>query len=335
MLVYSLTTFSKINSTGFDFKIPDETIKTINTLSSQVGSPTYIKTPVFNKISTSVSLVAVGSGGGGAGGGGGGAGGGGAGGSGFTEVRKKRRGNNEVTTDEDWETLRTFQPTKIEQKNGIIDQIRFALNKMSDKNSKEHFDTIFELLDTITSPEDMMTISNSIFELASNNRFYSKLYADLYSKLIHKYEIMNTIFEENFGKFLELFANIQYVDSGKDYEKFCQINKDNEKRKSLSAFFVNLTINKILSSDRLHQLTFDLLIQLLTFIEQPDKKNEVDEICENIAILFNKKMFATCTITYKDMNILQIISMLSKSKVKTFPSITHKTIFKFMDIYEL
>ena len=52
MLVYSLTTFSKINSTGFDFKIPDETIKTINTLSSQVGSPTYIKTPVFNKIST-------------------------------------------------------------------------------------------------------------------------------------------------------------------------------------------------------------------------------------------------------------------------------------------
>ena len=234
----------------------------------------------------------------------------------------------EVTTDEDWETLRTYQPTKIEPKNGIIDQIRFSLNKMSDKNSKEHFATIFELLDTITSPEDMMTISVSIFELASNNRFYSKLYADLYSQLIHKYEIMNTIFEENFAKFLELFTNIEYVDSAKDYERFCIVNKNNEKRKSLSAFFVNLTINKILSYDRLYQLTFDLLIQLLTFIEQLDKKNEVDEICENIAILFNKHLFVSCTLQHNDKNIMQIISMLASCKVKTYPSITNKTTMK-------
>ena len=37
--------------------------------------------------------------------------------------------------------------------------------------------------------------------MASNNIFYSKLYADLYTELIHKYEIMNTIFEANLSKF--------------------------------------------------------------------------------------------------------------------------------------
>lgn len=35
------------------------------------------------------------------------------------------------------------------------------------------------------------------------------------------------------------------------------------------------------------------------------------------------------------MTILQIITKISKSKVKTFPSLTNKSIFKFMDILEV
>ena len=44
-----VTNFQSISSNGFDFKIPDETIRIINELASQVGSPTYIKTPNFHK----------------------------------------------------------------------------------------------------------------------------------------------------------------------------------------------------------------------------------------------------------------------------------------------
>ena len=180
----------------------------------------------------------------------------------------------------------------------------------------------------------MLAVSTSIFDIASNNRFYSKLYADLYTELIHKYEIMNTIFESNLSKFLELFQKIEYVDSSKDYNRFCEINKDNEKRKALSAFFVNLTHTGIISQDKLFELTGDLLNQLIILIEQTDKKNEVDEISENIGILYNKKLFNKCTVQIQEMTILQIITKLSKSKVKTFPSLTNKSIFKFMDILE-
>ena len=335
----------------------DLTISTINNLSSQVGSPTYIKTPNFHKEAIKIPPPGYsfangsngsngGSGGGFAGAGAGfagagagangGSGGGfaGGGGGGDDGYRRKRRGNTEIVNNDEWENLRTFQPTKIEQKNGIIDQIRLALNKMSDKNYKEHFAQIFELLSTVTSPEEMQLVGISIFEIASNNRFYSKLYADLYTELIHKYEIMNTIFEANLSKFLELFQKIEYVDSSKDYNRFCEINKDNEKRKALSAFFVNLTHNGIISQDKLFELTGDLLNQLIMLIEQPDKKNEVDEISENIGILYNKKLFSKCTLQIQEMTILQIITKLSKSKVKTFPSLTNKSIFKFMDILE-
>ena len=49
LLKYSLTDIEQIIFNGFDFNLPDETINIIKELSSQVGSPTYIKTPTFKK----------------------------------------------------------------------------------------------------------------------------------------------------------------------------------------------------------------------------------------------------------------------------------------------
>jgi len=347
MTRYTLNDFSNISLAGFDFTIPTATLKIINELATQVGSPTYIKTPNFNKDVKHNGLG--GSGGGGSGGGssnglgGGGSGGGssngssnglGGGGSSNGSGGRRRRGGGgvEIVNDEDWETIRTYHPTKIEQKEETVDKIRLLLNKMTDKNYDEQLSKILEILDTLTDAGEIMKVSTSIFEIASNNRFYSKLYADLYTELIHKYEIMNTIFEENLNKFLELFQHIEYIDSSKDYDKFCKINKDNEKRKALSAFIVNLTHNNIISSEKLFELTFDLLGQILVLIDTPDKKNEVDEIVENIAILYSPALFRTCTLQIDGKNILTIINTLAESKIKSHLSLTNKTVFKFMDL---
>ena len=319
MLKYSLTQFNTISTNGFDFRISEDTMFIINELTRLVGSPSYIRTPNFHKKEgvlkpDGVAIIS---------------------GSNYDmSKRKKRNGATEIVNDDDWENLRTYQPTKIEQKEGISDKIRFILNKISDKNYEEHFIKIIELLDAVNLSEEMMQVSISIFEIASNNRFYSKLYADLYTRLLRKYEVMNITFESSLSKFLELFQQIEYVDSSKDYDRFCKINKDNEKRKALSAFFVNLTHTGIISQDKLFELTGNLLNQLMMLIEQTDKKNEVDEISENIGILYNKKLFNKCTLQINEMTILQIITKLSKSKVKTFPSLTNKSIFKFMDILE-
>ena len=320
---YTLQDFTNITFEGFEIKLPDETMSMITDLAVQVGSPTYIRTPIFSKrehnITSSDSNV-------------------------DNNFKKKKRGNrsNEMVNDDDWESIRSFQATEIVQKVGIdaqIDVIRSCLNKMSDKNYNEQSAKIVEVLTNVTQhnidPLDVSRIGKAIFEIASNNRFYSKLYADLYSDLIDKFEIMSVIFETNLNAFLELFTQIEHCSADENYDKFCKINKDNEKRKALSSFIVNLTLNKIIKKDKLIELTFNLLNQVTTLIKQDNKKNEVDEMSENIAILYNKELFNGCEQKIDDKNFMETITIFAHSKVKSYASLSNKSIFKFMDMIEM
>ena len=319
---FTLTDFHNITFGGFEIKLPDETIAIITELALQVGSPTYIKTPIFakkdppqqkerEKCDTS-------------------------------SFKKKRRGN-EVVNDEDWETLRTFHATKMEQKVGIeahFDLIRSCLNKITDKNYVEQSGKINDILNQLNignnAAEDMLRVGNAIFEIASNNRFYSKIYADLYTNLINNYEIMNVVFENNLNSFMELFEKIEYINADENYDKFCKINVDNEKRKSLSTFFVNLSITKIITDEKIFEFATNLLKQVLKFIYEDNKKNEVDEMVENIAILYNKDIFAKSEeLMTNGKTFVQTIENLAVSKPKMFSSLSNKSIFKFMDMIEM
>jgi hypothetical protein len=323
---YTLKDFTDITFNGFDIKLPEETLVIITELSQQVGSPTYVKTPTFHKRENVLKMGGSDSVGGG-------------------EFKRKKKGRpTEVLNDDDWETIRTFQATKMEQKVGIeaqIDLMRSWLNKMSDKMYVEPFEKIIEILNQLItdgiSDADMLRVGTTIFDIASNNRFYSKLYADLYTKLIENYQVMRNIFNENLESFMELFNCIEYVDSEKDYDKFCKINKDNERRKALSLFFVNLTINKIISEDKLKEMASSLLSRLLTFILEENRKNEVDEITENIALLYsyNKQLYDTCEEKFDGISFGEMIEKLAHCKAKTYPSLSNKAIFKFMDLVEM
>jgi len=331
---YTLTDFTDITFNGFDFQLPDETLSIITELALQVGSPTYIKTPIFAKRENPLkgSSVATSFGSSSSGG--------------FVDPsfkRKQKRGKaTEIYNDADWETIRTFEATKIEQRAGIdaqIDLVRLSLNKMSDKNYNEHCSKIMDILTQLitegTSQEDMFRIGNAIFEIASNNRFYSKLYADLYTKLINNFEVMKIVFETSLSKFMELFNTIEHVNPDEDYDKFCKINKDNERRKALSSFFVNLTNNKIIGEDKLIEMVTNLLKQVLGFIHLDNKKNEIDEITENIAILYNKDLLEKYPVEIDGRTFIGNVEFLARSKVKTFPSLSSKSIFKFMDMIEM
>lgn len=320
---YTLQNFNDITFNGFDIKLPEETLLIITELSQQVGSPTYIKTPTFQKRENILKVAP----------------------DALGDFKKKKRGKaSEILNDDDWETIRTFQTTKIEQKVGIdaqIDLLRFWLNKMTDKTFAESCENIQEILNQLIQEEtagvDMMRIGNAIFEIASNNRLFSKLYAELYCKLISSFEVMKTVFNENLATFMALFNNIEYVDPDKDYDKFCKVNIDNERRKALSLFFVNLTTNKIISESQLQSMACSLLKMLVVFIKEDNKKNEVDEITENISILFsyNKQLFESCDELFDGDKFVVTIEKLANCKAKTYPSLSSKAIFKFMDLIEM
>jgi hypothetical protein len=241
--------------------------------------------------------------------------------------------------------LRTFQATKIEEKTGIdtqIDSIRVNLNKMSDKNYSDMRNKIIEIIDNLIvdiTPEDMVRVSSIIFEIASTNRFYSKMYADLYSDLSTKYDTLKNTFENNFKKFVDLFNIIEYVDPKVNYDKFCEINKSNEKRKALAAFYLNLMINGIIDKVQIMLITRNLLEQIYRFISIDDKKNEVDELIETIAILYKKDIYDDDEGEYYEQidgfTINEVIEKIAKSKVKDYKSLTNKALFKFMDLIDM
>ena len=186
-----------------------------------------------------------------------------------------------------------------------------------------------------TKNDELSSVSKIIFNIASTNRFYSAIYADVYSQLVTKYELIRLTFETNLNVFLDLFNNIEYVDASVDYDRFCKINKDNEKRKALSAFFVNLMNKNIITRAKIIEITQTLAGLLYNYISEDDRKNEVNEIAENMFILYNKKFDAdynAVVIGTEPMNIF--IKRLSKSKVNDYKSLSSKTIFKFMDLME-
>jgi len=338
---YSLENFNSIQLNGFKFDFPDHTLKLISELALEVGSPNYVKTPTFQKKVNPLKLnenseqndknkI----------------GGNIYGNSSEREITKRKKGNKsmEIINDSDWETIRTFQTTKIEQKVGFeaqIDVLRSHLNKLTDKNYIDIRNKIIEAIETMTNEgianDEMLKLGTIIFEIASTNRFYSKIYADLYSDLINKYSMMKEIFEENFNNFMDLFEVIEYVEPSVDYNKFCKINKDNEKRKSLAAFFVNLMNNNIISKEKIVSIVRIMMSKIYNFINENDKKNEVDELTENIIILYKKELFDG-SITYElidGMTINQLVEKFAHSKSKNYLSMTNKSIFKFMDLIDM
>jgi hypothetical protein len=253
-LKYSLEDFRNIRFEGFNFVLPEDTITLISNLSLEVGSPTYVKTPNFQKQDITKNMSSDSS---------------------SNKNNKRRNKQREVVNDEDWESIRNFQSTKIEQKEGVeiqINSIKLLLNKLTDKNYLENKDKIIAIITENNEYDELFKIGTTIFEIASNNKFYSKIYADLYTEIMGKFEIMKDIFETSISEFLELFNVIQYVDPKVDYNLFCKINIDNEKRQSLSLFFVNLMINGVIKKERILTIIKNLLSQVKTYISKENKK---------------------------------------------------------------
>jgi predicted transcriptional regulator len=72
-----------------------------------------------------------------------------------------------------------------------------------------------------------------------------------------------------------------------------------------------------------------------------NKKNEVDELAENVAILYTKEIShldSANKFVYERIDgetVTSIIQSVAESTSKTFPSLTKKTIFKFMDLVDM
>jgi hypothetical protein len=319
VIKYIKADFEKIQMDGFSYTLSPDVIKIIQAIATQVGSPEYIKTPQFEKRDN-------------------------------YKVGKAKRGKAQELNDEDWNALRNFPVTVINKKEGIdasIDQIRKHLNKMTTKTYDSLKEKIIEEIEKIiNSCEDNMnelslemkkeldTIGEAIFNIASGNSFYSSMYATLFKELMEKFDFMRVIFDTNFDKFRSIFNTIEYCDPNQDYDKFCNNNKVNEQRRSISLFYVNLMIQEVIQPSRIIVIINDLQDYLNKIVIQTNYKSIVDELSEVLYILITNSYEKI-----KDEDgweeIIACIKMVSEMKPALVPSISNKSIFKHMDMLDV
>lgn len=300
---YTLEEFNDIEADGFEYTLPPETLALINKLSDMVGAPSYSKTPIFTK-------------------------------KGLPGKRKKR---TEEITDEEWEILRNFQTTTLVRKEGIdkkLDEARILFNKITTMNYAKIKDKIVEIVTDIgEEKEDMNKICNFIFDIASTNKFYSELYAQLYSDLIAEFDILKSIFEDSFSSYLVLFEEIDSCSADEDYDLFCKINKVNDKRRAMSLFVVNLMKHNIIDISRVMEIVLKLQCNMNELIITDNEKIKVEEISENISIMVSNSLDNLKQ--HPDWNNLyNHIKQISGAKIKDYASLTNKAVFKYMDIIE-
>tara|TARA_Y100000389_G_C17402976_1_gene486425 strand:- start:316 stop:1251 length:936 start_codon:yes stop_codon:yes gene_type:complete len=307
---YSLTHFKKRENGICDISqiIDDDTIKKINYLAQLVGAPEYQKTPIFKK----------------------------------NDDRYRKRQPVRTTTVEDWESMRNFKATvltkSVDDIDKQLDEIRMLLNKITKKNYEDMHKLMIEQLnkfmESTPSEEDLLKIGTSIFEIGSMNKFWSSLYAQLFKDIIKIFPIMNSIYMKNIESFMGLFDDIRYVSAEENYDTFCLINKENEKRRSLSSFFVNLMKCDVLNVDILGNIVLKLINMFNDKMNDVLQKEIINELGENICIILQDGL-TELEESYKDYNkIGEFITKISQANHKDYGGLTSKVVFKFLDIVE-
>jgi hypothetical protein len=330
---YTLDQVNAILFAGFDYTIPEESINILNYLTTQIGSNAFITSNVYKK-KEKIVVNDVGD-------------------QGFKMDKRKKKGNKsmEVFT-EDWDTIRSFQATKFEQKSGIyalIDKLKLSMSKLTkDKYlliKEQIMEVLYEIIELEPDTDILReTVGNTMFDIVLSNKTLLRLYAELYTDLIGNYAWLRQSIDNYFIKYIDLFKDMRYFDPDTDYDKFCDMNVVNEKRKLTSHLFVYLALNGCLSKPSLYEYLVVLLKMMSEYIHQPNKKFEVDEITENIAILFNKDIIRSVEDSddYDEdlyiidgLSIMELITVFAKSKAKDYKSLSNKAIFKCMDLVEM
>ena len=139
---YSLSDFYNVNSSGFKVILPDDVVIQINELVKQVGSPNYIRTPVFQKAPKMF----------------------------VSNNRKRKEFKSNTNTDELWNNMTKHPAPKEEEKkeNEVsVQLIRSFLNKLTDKNIEEISNKIIDKVEIVLKQKDM-EMMDSIANLESN-----------------------------------------------------------------------------------------------------------------------------------------------------------------------
>ena len=239
----------------------------------------------------------------------------------------ERKGDKKIkksNSDGNWETMRTFKATKINNEDKEKNDLRNILNKMSKANLSENIEKVKTML--LSQNEDELKESvELIIQICCSNNFFTELYAKLYVDV----HTITPLFEAEIIKYYEKYKcnmqNIMYVDPNGDYDAYCKYNKNNDLQKSTLLFFILLCKENCFGyTDEIEELLFSLINDNMI---SENKKNEVEELVENLYIYFSNNQHR---IPMKKEHIESICVKTDEKK-----SLSSRAKFRCMDIVDI
>jgi len=242
-------------------------------------------------------------------------------------VESKPKRQHRISNDKSWKS--DFKPTIILEKVNKINEIRISLNKLSVKNYDTTSNCIVEKIKELDC-EDIKIFMKTLMDVISTNKIFSSLYANFYKKIIDEFpELFSHTLDSITTNYIESISLIHWIDEKDSYDEFCKNNKENDKRKTIAAFIINLYYNQLIPIEKILFIINLLLENVLELIKKDNKIYEVEEITENIYVLLTQSKNISLNIS-----LYEKILELSEKKAKEDPSISSRAIFKYIDIIE-
>lgn len=250
----------------------------------------------------------------------------------------------------EWKIKSGFALTKfaaLDNSQQLIGDIRTDMNKLSEKNLAAKLETlkkhVNEIMDSSDSDNDsenetqpptnkISKIMDVIYASSVNNKL-PLLYSRAYETVHEMYpEEVNAFIEDKLKKHADSMENIIDV-SEKDYDKFCEFNLENNIRKNFTTLLCEIAKQgkiSIVSVERMTGMLSNLLEQVLAKIDNKIKQKEVEEITENLVIIFT----SLGKLIEKEKYLPSIQTIVGyKSGEK--PGLSSRTKFKYMDLLNL
>jgi len=300
---YSMDAINGFIFNGFDYALPEIVKNIINRLAEKVGSPDYIKTPIFKKRKD------------------------------FGQQQQHDDGN-------DWASIRGFNKTVVvederSENEVVISEMKKQLNKLTNDNYVVIRDKIFEILyNHDVNNKCMDEINEVIFAISSSNAFFANVYARFMKDMIGKYESMRSVFESHLSGVMSRFDTVRCGNPDENYDEFCKINKENDERRALVGFFVQLCLIDMVPAERIVDIFYKLYDVVDKERTNKASMSRIEEVITTVFGLVSGSLpFLKEHTKYDD--IVEKVSAIANINKKANPGVSNKAIFKMLDLVDI
>lgn len=174
------------------------------------------------------------------------------------------------------------------------------------------------------------SVVSVLFDVIAGTPFYSRMYAKCYTTLAQDNPFLEDAIAKKLSDYKEMIKDIEVADPNKDYDRYCELNKVSNRRQALGKFLVALGEEGLLSREIATGVIADVLGECKGRWAAEDNKEQADMLVTLLGSIIIDNEFAKSIVNGSCLK--QSIEDIASSKAKSLPSLSHKAIFKFMDM---